>query len=184
MSRIVELEAVMTVTIPLEVAETSINLMVVRCKLCKRQFSLFSYVRCGFGYLEKCLNLFLDFASETGKIQGVPVNRRENGARNHLAGSSASSGLLGRLPGLLRRQPPSNRFLPSCGLLVSNFRNNVQYFVLSQYLLCIAVIFQALKSRKHQRPPVMQLLCLRCLFLRINQLGLALTLGKELWLKL
>ncbi|KAL9817951.1 putative GBF-interacting protein [Arabidopsis thaliana] len=52
-------------------------------------------------------------SNETGEIQGVPVNRRENGARNHLAGSSASSGLLGRLPGLLRRQPPSNSDLPS-----------------------------------------------------------------------
>lgn len=91
----------------------------------RESFLFFSSVGCDFGYLEKCLNLLLDFGSETGNVHhGVPANRRENGARNHWAGSSVSSGVLGR-------QPPSNRFLTSCGLLVSDFVKNVHYFVLS-----------------------------------------------------
>ncbi|KAL1200684.1 GBF-interacting protein 1 [Cardamine amara subsp. amara] len=40
-------------------------------------------------------------SNETGNSQGIPPNRRENGARNHWTGSSLSSGVLGR-------QPPSN----------------------------------------------------------------------------
>lgn len=122
-----ELEAVMTVTTHLEVAETSIILMVIKCKLCKRErvFSFFLLLVVILVTSEKCLNLLLDFGSETGNVHhGVPANRRENGARNHWAGSSVSSGVLGR-------QPPSNRFLTSCGLLVSDFVKNVHYFVLS-----------------------------------------------------
>ncbi|XP_020874233.1 uncharacterized protein LOC9306140 isoform X2 [Arabidopsis lyrata subsp. lyrata] len=46
-------------------------------------------------------------SNETGNVHhGVPANRRENGARNHWAGSSVSSGVLGR-------QPPSNSDPPS-----------------------------------------------------------------------
>lgn len=49
--------------------------------------------------LNRCLNLLLDFGSETGS---VPVNRRENGTRNQWAGSSSTPGVLGRQP------PPNN----------------------------------------------------------------------------
>ncbi|KFK28492.1 hypothetical protein AALP_AA7G003100 [Arabis alpina] len=40
-------------------------------------------------------------SNETGSPHGVVANRRENGSRNHWAGSSTASGVLGR-------QPPSN----------------------------------------------------------------------------
>ncbi|XP_048638152.1 GBF-interacting protein 1-like isoform X1 [Brassica napus] len=40
-------------------------------------------------------------SNERGSVQSVPVNRRENGTRNHWAGSSST-------PGVLGRQPPPN----------------------------------------------------------------------------
>ncbi|CAE6189658.1 unnamed protein product [Arabidopsis arenosa] len=45
-------------------------------------------------------------SNEIGNVQGVPANKRKNGGRNHWAGSSVSSGVLGR-------QPPSNSDPPS-----------------------------------------------------------------------
>lgn len=41
-------------------------------------------------------------SNERGSVQSVPANRRENGTRNHWAGSSSST------PGVLGRQPPPN----------------------------------------------------------------------------
>ncbi|CAN7109108.1 unnamed protein product [Brassica rapa subsp. narinosa] len=40
-------------------------------------------------------------SNERGSVQSVPANRRENGTRNHWAGSSST-------PGVLGRQPPPN----------------------------------------------------------------------------
>ncbi|CAH8306398.1 unnamed protein product [Eruca vesicaria subsp. sativa] len=44
-------------------------------------------------------------SNETGSVQSVPANRRENGARNNWAGSST--------PGVLGRQPPPNSSEPA-----------------------------------------------------------------------